>query len=109
MPDAANGAALESRVLLTAILVGPMLLFDLSGYSTAPGPNQDSLAGVSLFLYVPVGLFALGAAWALARTRFAWAAGAFAMIATLPRMLSYQTSFMLVGLPWTNRGRAEEG
>lgn len=92
---------------LTAILAAPMLLFDLSGYSTAPGPNQDSLAGVSPFLFVPVALAALGATWALSRTRYAWAAGAFAMIATLPRMLSYQTSFMLVGLVEARERRDE--
>jgi hypothetical protein len=85
-------------VLLTVVLVAPMALFDLSGYSTDPGPNQDSLAGVSLFLYAPIALAAVAASWYLARTRYAWAAGAFAMIAALPRMLSYQTSFMLVGL-----------
>jgi len=85
-------------LLLTGVLVAPMLLFDLSNYSTASGPNQDSLAGVSPFLYIPVALIALGAAYALARTRYRWAAGAFAMVASLPRMLSYQSSFMLVGL-----------
>ena len=37
---------------LTALLVAPMLLFDLSGYSTDPGPNQNSLAGVSPFLFI---------------------------------------------------------
>ena len=90
-------------VLLTAVLVGPMLLFDLSGYSTASGPNQDSLAGVSPFLFLPVALLALGAAYGLARTRYRWAAGAFSMIASLPRMLSYESTFMLVGLAQKDR------
>jgi Glycosyltransferase family 87 len=83
---------------LTAILVAPMLFFDLSGYSTDPGPNQDSLAGVSPFLYVPVAVASLLATYRLAPTPHGWAAGAFAMIATLPRLLSYQATFMLVGL-----------
>jgi hypothetical protein len=83
---------------LTAVLVAPMLLFDLSGYSTAPGPNQDSLAGVSLFLYVPIAVASVAATYLLARSPYRWAAGAFSMIATLPRLLSYQSSFMLVGL-----------
>jgi hypothetical protein len=94
-----------AAVLMTALLVAPMLLFDLSGYSTDPGPNQDSLAGVSLFLFAPIALAALVASWWLARTRYAWAAAAFAMIATLPRMLSYQSSFMLVGLIDDRRDR----
>jgi hypothetical protein len=85
-------------VLLSAVLVAPMLLFDLSGYSTDPGPNQDSLAGVSVFLYAPIALASLAGAYLLARTRYGWAAGAFAMLASLPRMLSYQSGFMLVGL-----------
>jgi hypothetical protein len=82
----------------TALLVAPMLLFDLSGYSTAPGPNQDSLAGVSLLLFVPIAIVSLVFTYRLARTSYGWAAGAFAMIATLPRLLSYQATFMLVGL-----------
>ena len=83
---------------LTAVLVLPMLFFDLSGYSTDPGPNQDSLAGVSLFLFVPIAVASLVVTYRLAVTRFGWAAGAFAMIASLPRLLSYEASFMLVGL-----------
>jgi hypothetical protein len=83
---------------LTALLVTPMLLFDLSGYSTAPGPNQDSLAGVSLLLFLPVAAVALAGAYLLARGRHGWTAGAFAMIASLPRLLSYESSFLLIGL-----------
>ena len=83
---------------LTALLVAPMLLFDLSGYSTDPGPNQNSLAGVSAFLFIPIAIASLVITYWLARTRYGWAAGAFAMIATLPRLLSYQATFMLVGL-----------
>jgi len=83
---------------LTALLVAPMLLFDLSGYSTAPGPNQNSLAGVSPFLFIPIAIASLVLTYRLARTRYGWAAGAFAMIATLPRLLSYEATFMLVGL-----------
>jgi len=83
---------------LTALLVAPMLLFDLSGYSTAPGPNQNSLAGVSPFLFIPIAIASLVLTYRLARTRYRWAAGAFAMIATLPRLLSYEATFMLVGL-----------
>jgi hypothetical protein len=85
-------------VVLTAALVAPMLLFDLSGYSVQPGPNQDSLAGVSIFLWAPIATASLAGAYLLARTRYAWAAGALSMLASLPRMLSYQSGFMLVGL-----------
>jgi hypothetical protein len=85
-------------VLLTAVLVVPMLFFDLSGYSTDPGPRQDSLAGVSILLFVPVALVTLAATYLLARTKYAWASGGLAMVASLPRLLSYEAAFMLVGL-----------
>jgi Glycosyltransferase family 87 len=82
---------------LTFLLLAPMLLFDLSGYSTAAGPRQESLAGVSAFLFVPVAGGAMVATWLLARTRFAWLAAGLAMILTLPRYLDYQIGFLLVG------------
>ena len=84
-------------VALTALLVAPAFLFDLSGYSTNPGPNQISLAGTSVLLFVPAVAAALVATWALARTRYAWLAGALAMVVSLPRLLEYQIAFLLVG------------
>jgi hypothetical protein len=83
---------------LTAVLVGPMLLFDLHGYSTAIGGGQQSLLLVSPFLWIPVVLAAVGAALWLARTRYAWLAGAVAMTLALPRFLLYEIGFVLVGL-----------
>jgi hypothetical protein len=82
---------------LSALLAAPTLLFDLSGYSTATGPNQISLAGVSVFLYLPVALAAIAAAFLLARGRYAWLAGSLAMVAALPRLLTYEIGFLLVG------------
>ena len=83
---------------LTALLVAPMLLFDLSGYSTDPGPRQDSLAGYSWLLFAPVALASLAGAYLLARERHGWTAGAFAIVASLPRLLSYEAGFLLIGL-----------
>ncbi|MGH2456061.1 MAG: glycosyltransferase 87 family protein [Candidatus Limnocylindria bacterium] len=83
---------------LTAVLVGPTFLFDLSGYSTDPGPSQMSLSAVWFPAYVAVGLAAIVAAFVLARARFGWLAGGVAMIATLPRLLTYELGFVLVGL-----------
>jgi hypothetical protein len=85
-------------VLLTAVLALPALLFDLSAYSTEPGPNQLSLAGVSPFLFAPVALAALAATWVLARTHYGWVAGSTAMVLSLPRLLDYQIGLLLVGL-----------
>jgi hypothetical protein len=88
---------------LTALLVAPAFLFDLSAYPTASGPNQMSLAGVSVWLWLPVALAAMASIVALARTRFAWLAGSLAMIAGLPRLLDYEIGFLLVGLAERSR------
>lgn len=84
-------------VALAAALVVPTFLFDLSGYSTATGPNQISLAGVSVLLYLPVAVAAAVAAFPMARTRYAWLAASLAMVAALPRLLTYEIGFLLVG------------
>jgi len=84
--------------LLSAVLVAPAFLFDLSGYSTRLGRGQLSLATVSVPLYLIVGIITTFAAFVLARTRYAWLAGAVAMIVVLPRLLIYQIGFVLVGL-----------
>lgn len=85
-------------LLLTAVLVVPALLFDLSGYSTDPGPAQMSLTAVALPLYIAVALVTAAAAFIGARSRYRWLLGALAMLATLPRVLTYETGFLLVGL-----------
>ena len=85
-------------VLLTGLLVAPLILFDLSGYSVEPGPNQMSLAAVWLPLFAAVALAAAVIAFATARTRYAWLTGATAVVAALPRLLSYELGFLLVGL-----------
>jgi len=83
---------------LTALLVLPALFFDLGGYSTEPGPNQTSLAGVSILLFVPVAAAAVAACWILAKTRYAWLAGGLAMVLSLPRLLEYEIGFLLISL-----------
>jgi hypothetical protein len=83
---------------LAAVLVVPMLFFDLHGYSTDIGGGQQSLLLVSPFIWLPVTLAAIGATLQLARTRYAWLAGTVAMILALPRFLLYEIGFVLVGL-----------
>jgi len=85
-------------LLIAAALVLPAFLFDLSAYSTDPGPGQMSLFSVAVPLYVAVAIGLVGLTWAAARTRFAWLAGSLAMLAALPRLLSYELGFLLVGL-----------
>lgn len=87
-----------TAVALTALLVLPAFLFDLSGYSTEPGPNQLSLAGVWVPLFLVVAGGSVMVTWMLARSRWAWLAAGTAMIACLPRLLTYEIGFLLVAL-----------
>ena len=94
-------------LLLTAVLVAPALLFDLSGYSTQIGGGQMSLLTVSPVLWAAVALAAGAAALALARTRYGWLAGAVALMLALPRFLLYEISFVAVGLADAALSRAQ--
>ena len=94
-------------LVLTGLLVAPILLFDLSGYSTEIGGGQMSLLTVSPVLWAAVGLAAAVAAWALARTRYGTLAGAVVLILALPRFLLYEISFVVVGLADGARRRAQ--
>ncbi|MEP6807897.1 MAG: hypothetical protein ABI978_04795 [Chloroflexota bacterium] len=96
-------------VTLSVALVAPAFLFDLSGYSTASGPRQMSLAAVSVLLWIPPAIAAIVATWLLARTRYAWVAAALAMIAALPRLLDYEFGFLLIGLARRESKRGEGG
>jgi hypothetical protein len=82
--------------LLFGVLVAPMVLFDLSGYNTDSGPMQLSLAQVSLPLWAAVALLAAFATWFWARTRFGWFFGSVALVAGLPRLLSYELGFLMI-------------
>lgn len=84
--------------LLIALLVAPMLLFDLSGYSTETGGGQMSLIALSPWLFLALAVTATLASLRLGATRFGWLAGATSMALWLPRFLTYEISFVLVGL-----------
>lgn len=83
---------------LTVLLVAPMLLFDLSGYSTEIGSGQLSPMQWSPLIWVGVTLGAIVATFWLAKTRYAWLAGGVAMFFALPRSFLYQIGFVIVGL-----------
>lgn len=85
-------------LLLTAVLAIPALAFDLSGYSTQPGPGNMSLISVGSLLYLAVAVAMSGLAFVAARSPYRWLVGALAMAFALPRMLTYEISFLLVGL-----------
>lgn len=83
---------------LTAILVAPMLLFDLSGYSTEVGSGQMSPMQWSPVIWAAIALLAVLATYRVADTRFAWLVGSVATTLALPRFLLYQISFVIIGL-----------
>jgi hypothetical protein len=85
-------------VLLTAVLVLPALVFDLSAYPTQPGPAQMSLTAVATPLFVLVAVATAVLAYVRARSPYRWLFGAVAMLAALPRALTYEAGFVLVGL-----------
>jgi hypothetical protein len=96
-------------VLFSGLLVAPMLLFNLSGYSTEIGGGQMSLLTASPVLWGIVAAAAIVASWLLARTRYGWLAGAVAMTLALPRFLLYEISFLVVGLAGTRERGARAG
>lgn len=92
-------------VAITATLVAPMLLFDLSGYSTEVGSGQLSLTQWSPLTWASVTLAAVAVTFRLAKTRYAWLAGSVAMFLALPRSFLYQVGFVIVGLARDRRPR----
>ncbi len=90
---------------LTAALVAPMLLFDLSGYSTEVGSGQLSPMQWSPVVWAVAALVAIGVTYRLANTRYAWLAGSVATMLALPRFLLYQVSFVIIGLARDRKSR----
>jgi hypothetical protein len=90
-------------VALTALLVAPALLFDLAGYPTNPGELSYSLFNRSFPLWAGAvaGCVALALAVAVRRSPHAWLAASLAAIATLPRLWTYDFTFLAVGLART--------
>ena len=83
---------------LAAVLVLPMLLFDLSNYRTDAGASISvlALAGpVPWLLFVTV---AAAATLSLARTKWAWLAAAVTALLALPRLGFYNFPLLLVGV-----------
>ena len=92
---------------VAAVLLGPMLLYDLSGYTTDPGEPLISLYNVSPFLWGAAAAAALAVAVvaSLRRSRFAWIALNTAVLLALPRAHLNYVSYYLVGTRPTPRRR----
>jgi hypothetical protein len=88
-----------ATIVLTVVLVAPMLLFDLAGYTTSPGSSQ-SLYGISPLLFAVVAASSvLVAGYVAWRHRpWAWLAASVAVILCLPRAFTYELTFLFVGL-----------
>jgi hypothetical protein len=82
---------------LTAVLVAPMLLFEIPAVSLAAGESY-SLVAVSPVLWLVVAVACAVAAFALARTPYAWPAAGLAVLMALPRAWVYDVTFLLPGL-----------
>jgi hypothetical protein len=88
-------------VAATALLVAPMLLFDLSSYPTGGGA-----AGMLIdwpVVYAAVVAVAIVASLRLARTRHGWLASSTTVALALPRFFVYDLTFLMCALP--RRGR----
>jgi len=88
---------------LTLVLVAPMLLFEIPGLSVDAGRSL-SLFSTSPVLWLAVAVGCVIAAFALARTRYAWLAAGTAVLMALPRAFVYDITFLLPGL---SEGRDE--
>lgn len=83
--------------VLTAILVAPAFLYDLTGYVTTSG-QAGALIELPILYAAVVGLLSLGAVW-LARRPAGWLAAAAAVAVATPRLFVYDATYLLVGLP----------
>lgn len=83
--------------LLTALLVAPMLLYDLAGYTTDAGVATALVNWPPAYVIAVVALAIV--TLAVARGRFGWLAAAATVAVALPRLFVYDITFAQVGLP----------
>lgn len=82
-------------LLLTALLAGPFLLYDLSNYVTDAG-GAALLWQFPIVYLVAVVAAVITALW-LASTRFGWLASSLAVTLALPRFFLYDVLYLLLG------------
>lgn len=86
---------------LSALIVAPMLLHDLSAYPSGAGDAGGLIAWPPVYVLV-VGLAAI-IALRLARSAHGWLASAAAVAITTPRMFVYDVTYLMVGDPKERR------
>lgn len=84
-------------VVVTAVLVAPSFLYDLSAYVTTTG--QAGMLAELPVVFAVVVVAASAATLALARTRNGWLAGATTVVLATPRFFVYDVTYLLLGAP----------
>jgi hypothetical protein len=82
---------------VSALLLAPALLYDLSSYPTDAGESLSLLSNLGVVPYAAVAVAAVGAAWWLGAGRYRWVAAGVAVLAALPRLELYGLTYLLVG------------
>lgn len=87
-------------VAVAGLLWAPaFVLHDMGGYPTDAGPAAFLWSWPPLYAVVVAGALVIAAA--LARSRYAWLAGAGAVALSLPRFFVYDVTYLLVGVRGT--------
>jgi hypothetical protein len=95
-----------ATTVLTGLLIAPMLVVGVAGYTTDPGWSWSAYTvSPALFTVVALASVAGGVAAALHWRPHAWLAMSIAVIFSLPRMFLYDMTFVIVGAA---RPRASE-
>jgi hypothetical protein len=89
-----------ATVALTAVLVLPAFLYDLSGYVTTTG-DAGGLIEIPLLFGASVAA-AIGATLVLSRGRHGWLAAAATAVIATPRLFVYDVTYVLAGYPVTD-------
>jgi hypothetical protein len=89
--------AFAATVAITALLWLPaVVLYDLSAYPVSAG-EAGALINLPIIYFAVVGI-AMGATFALAPTRWAWLAGATAVVVAVPRLFVYDVTYLMLGV-----------
>lgn len=90
--------------VVTAVLVAPMLLYDLSNYVTSPGFAGLLINWPALYIVAIAAL--AGVTLYLGQTRWGWLAASLTVAMALPRFFLYDVTYLQVAVPW--RAPADE-
>jgi len=100
---------LSASIAVTAILLAPTLLYDLSGYTTDPGRSFSLYYYVSptAWLVAAAAASVLALVLAIRRSPYVWVAAALAVMLLSPRTHVTYATFLVVGLLGGERDRIE--